>query len=423
MPRKNDKQVTIDLLERRLIQQQRRASDREFFDEEDSLEDERDRRMTSLVKRLKVSRYIYRKSSYRKRLKFDLNDCLLEEGSVHYNDTEFLHTFRMTRESFFKLLNELSTKKAFVQSKFKKQRPIAFQLLVFLYRIGKEGTGGSSISIGQFFGIGIGSVNNYVRRCIKALNEIKKEVVYWPNQAEKDAMKKRLAATGFRHCVGIIDGTLVVLDFRPEAYHECYYSRKSVYAINLMVVCDDQKRIIFYLAGWPGSTHDNRVFRNSKLFKNRLEYFEHMEYLLGDSAYSASSIMVQAFKKNGATSYLPDDQHNFNTMLAEVRIASEHCIGILKGRFGCLKRNNIQLRKTKKELKELIEIIGSCVILHNMLLNYDEDSIPNEWYDQMVDEIDWTLYDEEEFQIAQVGEDEVDRRSTVFHSISSNYFV
>jgi hypothetical protein len=279
------------------------------------------------------------------------------------------------------------------------------------------------MSVGQFFGIGVGSVHNYVRRSIKALKEIKKDVVYWPNQEEKDAMKKRLAATGFRHCVGVIDGTLVVLDFRPEVYHECYYSQKSVYAINLMVVCDDLKRITFYLAGWPGSTHDNRVFQNSKLFKNRTEFFNHMEYLLGDSAYSASSIMVQAFKKNGATSYLPDDQHNFNTMLAEVRICSEHYIGILKGRFGCMKRINIQLKKTKKELKELIDIIGACITLHNMLMNYNDDNIPSEWYDQMTDEIDWTLYDEEEFQIADVEEDEVDRRTTVFHSISSNYFV
>jgi hypothetical protein len=247
--------------------------------------------------------------------------------------------------------------------------------------------------------------------------------VYWPNAEEKEEMKTRLAATGFRHCVGIIDGTLVVLDFKPEAYHECYNSRKLVYAVNLMVVCDDRKRIIYYLAGWPGSTHDNRVFCNSKLFKNRTQFFDHMEYLFGDSAYSASAVMVQAFKKNGATSYLPNDQHNFNTMLAGVRIASEHCIGILKGRFCCLKRNNIQLRKGKKELKHLIDLIGACVTLHNMLLNNDNDTIPKEWYDEMADEIDWTLYNEEEFQIANVGEDEVDRRTTVFHSICSNYFV
>jgi hypothetical protein len=127
------------------------------------------------------------------------------------------------------------------------------------------------------------------------LKEIKDEVVYWPNQTEKEEMKSRLASTGFRHCVGIIDGTLIVLEYHPEKYHECYYSRKSCYALNLMVVCDDNRRITFYYAGWPGSTHDNRVWWNSKLFQRRHLYFSHMEYLLGDCAYSNSSVMVQAF--------------------------------------------------------------------------------------------------------------------------------
>jgi hypothetical protein len=82
-------------------------------------------------------------------LKFDLADCLLEQGSNNYNNSDFLHTFRMSRQSFLLLLEEMKSKKAFRSSKFKKQQPVAFQLLVFLYRIGKEGTGGSSIAIGN----------------------------------------------------------------------------------------------------------------------------------------------------------------------------------------------------------------------------------------------------------------------------------
>jgi hypothetical protein len=59
-----------------------------------------------------------------------------------------------------------------------------------LYRIDKEGSGGSSIAIGQFFGIGISSVNNFVHRSIKALKELKGQVIYWPNAGEKNDMKK-----------------------------------------------------------------------------------------------------------------------------------------------------------------------------------------------------------------------------------------
>ena len=100
------------------------------------------------------------------------------------------------------------------------------------------------MDVSPFFGIAKGSVQNYVRRCVRALHEIKEEVVYWPDLHERLDMRNRLAAYGFRYCVGIIDGTLVLLDFRPECYHECYYSRKCVYALNVMIVCDDQRRVI-----------------------------------------------------------------------------------------------------------------------------------------------------------------------------------
>ena len=260
-----------------------------------------------------------------------------------------------------------------------------------------------------------------MNRVVSALKEIKKEVVYWPDASERKEMRNRLAAYGFRHCVGIIDGTLIILDYRPEAYHECYFSRKSFYALNVMVVCDDRRRITYYNAGWPGSTHDNRVFRNSKLFNKRGRYFSPMEYLLGDSAYSQSPVMVQAFKKDSSRSELAGNHEFFNTCLAQVRITSEHCIGILKGRFGCMKRNNIRFKKSKREVKQMVDFIGACIIMHNLLIKYDEDDIPSSWYEDMDECIDWTMYDEEEEDIEDVREDKTDRRKYVYRSLINNY--
>jgi hypothetical protein len=423
MPRHSDRKAAISWMTNHVKKIRKYAIMRELLDDDDSFEDDYLEIQERKLQRMKASRYLFRHRHYRKRTKFDVDDCILREGSQNFSDTEFLHSFRMTRESFHLLLHELKSKKAFSQSKFKKQCPVSFQLLVFLYRIGREGTGGSSASVSQFFRIGEGSVRNYVQRTIKALKEMKDEVIYWPNEKEREEMKSRLAPTGFRHCVGIIDGTLIVLEFRPEKYHECYYSRKCCYALNLMVVCDDNRRITFYYAGWPGSAHDNRVWRNSKLYLERKKYFSDLEYLLGDCAYSHSSVMVQAFKRHSATSQLPRNEHNFNTLLAQVRITSEHCIGVLKGRFACLKRNDIQLKKGKKELKELIDLITGCVILHNLMINYNEPDIPQEWYDQMRDDIDWSGYDEEEADIPNVEDDDAERREYVFNSIINNYFI
>ena len=62
--------------------------------------------------------------------------------------------------------------------------------------------------------------------------------------------------------------------------------RKGDYTIKGLVICDDAARITWVEIGWPGSVHDNRVWVNSKI------YLETEEYLLGDSAFSASAVMI-----------------------------------------------------------------------------------------------------------------------------------
>jgi hypothetical protein len=84
-------------------------------------------------------------------------------------------------------VEEMKTKEAFkTTNKSSHMRPIEFQLLVFLYRIGSEGSGGSCGKICTFFGIGKGSVKNYVQRTVSALHEIIDEVVVqWPDSEER----------------------------------------------------------------------------------------------------------------------------------------------------------------------------------------------------------------------------------------------
>jgi len=80
-----------------------------------------------------------------------------------------------------------------------------------------------------------------------------------------------------------------------------YYTRKGDYAIKGLVIFDDAARITWIKVGWPGSVHDNQVWSNSEIYLGRDEYFDHKEYLLGDSAVSTSAVMVPAFKKGHNT--------------------------------------------------------------------------------------------------------------------------
>lgn len=104
--------------------------------------------------------------------------------------------------------------------------------------------------------------------------KLKNDIVYWPSQHEHNEMKDRFLPTGFRQCVVIINGTLIILHRRPGEHFECHYSRKSEYASHCTVVCNDNYRVTIVAWYW-------HVQKQSK-------YFGVNEYLFGDSAYSSS---------------------------------------------------------------------------------------------------------------------------------------
>ena len=68
-------------------------------------------------------------------------------------------------------------------------------------------------------------------------------------------------------------------------------------------------------------------------------------------------------------------------------------------------------------------IFSVCCVLHNLLLTYD-DTIPQEWYDELAEQIDFSAADEIEntLYLNAVGvEDDGERRTSVFHTIIEHF--
>jgi len=337
------------------------------------------------------------------------------KNSTSFNDEEFLRAFRMNREQARNLVLLLQE-----TSHFKdigtKERPLLFQLLVFLYRVGQKGKAGSDSKVNQFFKIGKGTVRRYVRNVMRSLLELKDQFLCWPEREERAEISSRiLVEFGFPNCVGIMDGTLVFLDEAPVQDTIAYFSRKTRYALSLLVVCDDRKRITYIYGPWPGSTHDNRIWRNSKLCVKKDEFFSEREYLLGDSAFSISPVVVQSFKKTPGQASLCNEEEFFNTKLGSPRVRSEHCIGILKNRFPCLKTINIRI-KGRDQLKEFMDLVEACSVLHNILIK--DDDIPQEWIDTIEEQTDWSMADD----AVDADENVVSRRDAIFHYVIECYY-
>jgi DDE superfamily endonuclease len=334
-------------------------------------------------------RYLLQRGSYRKRTsKFQL---YLDADHVDgLNDREFLFHFRMSRECFWELVSLLKNHPNFNRvdgdSRGSCPRPAEQQLLVLLKYFGSDGNSASSFNIGAFFGISYGNVKSCRLSALQALLTLEDRTYFWPDSEERKQIANRIReAYLFPNCVGLIDGTLLPLATRPLLHGENYLSRKRFYAIVMLVVCDDQSRILYYHVGWPGSVHDNRVWRTCKLFKNCAVMFSPREYLLGDSAFTASDILIPPFK-SAAGSELSANYTAFNTLLAKPRVKSEHCIGLLKGRFPFL-RGIRMLIGNKLHMSRIIDHVRAAVVLHNFMISqpYEDDWIDS---DEGVDDLE-----------------------------------
>jgi hypothetical protein len=104
--------------------------------------------------------------------------------------------------------------------------------------------------------------------------------------------------TGFMNCVGFIDGMLLPLEEKPSIDPEDYYSQKGLYGLATLVVCDDNKNIIYYLTCWPGCSHDTWLWEYCDLHFQESTFFSGGQYLIiSDSGFPTESNLVPAFKK------------------------------------------------------------------------------------------------------------------------------
>ncbi len=78
-------------------------------------------------------------------------------------------------------------------------------------------------------------------------------------------------------------------DKRPIVNGEAYFSHKMQYTLTFLVVCDYHRNILYVYGAYPGSAHDNRMWKECDLFRNREKWFSYRQYLAGDAAFSRSS--------------------------------------------------------------------------------------------------------------------------------------
>lgn len=67
----------------------------------------------------------------------------------------------------------------------------------------------------------------------------------------------------FPNVIGCIDGTHIEIP-APDNDNS-YYNRNGYHSVIMQGVCNTKKEFIDVFCGWPGSSHDSRVWQNSPL--------------------------------------------------------------------------------------------------------------------------------------------------------------
>lgn len=239
-----------------------------------------------------------------------------------------------------------------------------------LAKLGCDGNGVGEEKNALLCGFSTGSVNNFTKRVFTAILSLKDQVIKWPNAKERRQISRRFARDhGLPNAVGIIDGTPVVYSQRPHIDGEVFWTRKKEYSQNLQLVCDDRRKVRFFLIGWPGTVYDNTVFCKTKLARNPLRYFCGGQYILADSGYSLKSFVVTPYRQPLAD--IPENRV-FNEYFSSARVIIEHVNGILKGRFSSLRGIRTQIREDK-DFKLVNEHILVCLILHNLMIDFNDE--------------------------------------------------
>ena len=172
-----------------------------------------------------------------------------------------------------------------------------------------------------------------------------------------------------------------------DGFHVCWctklknhYSFKKKYTVNNMGMIGQNKRFLAATIGAPGNTHDARLLRKTRVFKdivsNRAIPNRHINLgngfgeiplvTIGDSAFPRFPWLIKGYDEKSKN---PKERY-YNIRMRSARVVTENCYGMLKGRWRILYKQS-EMRK-----HNLKYVIMACIMLHNLCIHLNDPCEP-----------------------------------------------
>ena len=174
-------------------------------------------------------------------------------------------------------------------------------------------------------------------------------------------------------CIGAIDGWLVKMVAPSMSKDNIgnvsnFFSRKGFYALNVQVIVDKQKRVLWHSIKCKGAEHDSSALKATdlyELFIKKYQWFiDNGLYLIGDSAYALRPFLITPY--DGAKGGSKEDDFNYH--LSSCCIYVECTFGEIYKRWGIL------WRPLAFKLVHNIRIVDSLLHLHNFIIKFEMDN-------------------------------------------------
>ena len=192
----------------------------------------------------------------------------------------------------------------------------------------------------------------------------------------------RMSGRTLQKLVNLLIGTTHVPILAPDIKSKSYYfSRKQEYSVNTQAVIESNLEFLSVATGYPGSMHDARILRNTRLFQraeNRdilcspvdvIEGLRIRPLILADSVYPLKDWLIKPyiFSPN-----LAHSEKRFSRRLSASRPTVERDFGLLKAGWRCL------LKRLDHEIENISSVIIACFILHNICQISRDEYVDND---------------------------------------------
>lgn len=206
--------------------------------------------------------------------------------------------------------------------------------------------------------------SHYVfRQGCTILSRLASSSVIWPS---KKGTEMLAASNSFPGAFAAVDGCHIPIR-TPLKYSDSYVNRKGFASIILQAVCTPNLRFVDLSTGCPGSLHDARVYRRSRLCAvlNSGDLNQDV-HVLGDSAYPLQMNLLVPYRDNG---HLTEKQRRYNYMHSLSRCAIERAFGLLKGKFRRLRYLDVCT------LSAVPNVVVAACVLHNFILQMESEDM------------------------------------------------